>query len=143
MKPDTPLHAQDAASKRQLGVLLVDDSPMISERLAAILDDAAGIRVLSIAVTALAAIDAIDRSRPDLVVLDICLEDSNGWDVMQHIKKNVPDTHVLVFSNNTSAATRAKFMNAGAEGFFDKSLEFTELRNAVLKLAASDFGMKR
>ena len=112
-------------------VFLVEDSPLLRPRLEAMLAGIAGARLLGQAAGAQAALDAILAGRPDAVVLDIHLEEGNGFDVLKALQKSAPQVAVYVLTNFPTEPYRRKAESLGARGFFDKSGEFERLRDAL------------
>jgi two-component system, NarL family, response regulator DevR len=110
-------------------VLLVEDSPMLRQRVEAILASIPGATSAGHAAGAAEAIAAIERERPDTVVLDIHLENGNGFDVLRALP---PGTRAYVLTNFANEAYRRKAMSLGAAGFFDKTTEFDRLRDALV-----------
>lgn len=121
-------------SKNPLRVLLVDDAQLILDRLIRALQTIEGIQIIGTSETSSDAISQIGELKPDLVVLDISLRDSNGWDVLRHIVDEAAEITVYMFSNNASETARGRFILAGADRFFDKSLDFSALMTAVKAL---------
>ena len=112
-------------------VFLVEDSPMLRERLQTIVASVPGTQAVGHAATAQAAIAGIQSTRPDLVVLDIQLEEGNGFEVMQVIRKVLPDVKFYVLTNFANEAYQRKAERMGAHGFFDKSRQIEELRERL------------
>lgn len=114
-------------------LLIVDDSSAVYSRLLALLGGVEHLTALSIA-RSLREADKKSRDFcPDAAVLDMNLPDGNGLDALRAIKRNCPDTHVFMFSNQIEFRDRA--MQAGADGFYDKSLEFGAL---ITRLTTGD-----
>jgi DNA-binding NarL/FixJ family response regulator len=111
-------------------VFLADDSAMIRERVAAMLSSSA-MSVVGQAETPQASIDGILAARPDVVVLDIQLEGGSGLEVLRAVRRAEPQIAFIVFSNNSGAAYRKRYLGEGAERFLDKSTEFDQLVPAV------------
>ncbi len=111
-------------------VFLVDDSLMIRERVAAMLD-AGDMRVVGQAQTPQASIDGILASHPDVVVLDVQLEGGTGLQVLRAIRRAAPEIEFVVFSNNSGPAYRKRYLREGACLFLDKNSEFDQLVLAV------------
>ena len=116
-------------------VFLVEDSPLLRSRLEAMLV-AAGAQVVGHAAGAQQAIAAILAARPDAVVLDLHLEEGNGFDVMKALQKAAPQVAVYVLTNFPSEPYRRKAEGLGARGFFDKSSELGKLAAALAAGAA-------
>lgn len=120
-----------------MNVFIVDDSASIRDRIATMLSGISNTRMVGTAETADEAIEQIAASPPDVVVLDIRLRASNGLDVMRYVARECPATKVIILSNHSEDESRALFMKAGAHDFFDKSLEFDNIRSALTRLAAT------
>ncbi|HYL26105.1 MAG TPA: response regulator [Burkholderiales bacterium] len=113
-------------------VFLVEDSPLLRQRLEAILASIPGAEACGHAASAAEAIAGIQAAKPDVVVLDIQLQQGNGFNVMQAIRASLPTTQFYVLTNFANEAYRRKAQSLGARGFFDKSTEFERLREALI-----------
>lgn len=114
-------------------LLIVDDSSAVYGRLLEMLGGVAHLTALSIARSLSEAVEKNRLLCPDAVVLDVRLPDGNGLDALSLIKRDSPHTRVFMFTNQAEYCDRA--MRAGADGFFDKSMEFEAL---VAQLLGTD-----
>lgn len=105
---------------------------MLRERLQGILASVPGTETVGHAATAQAAIAGIQSTRPDVVVLDIQLEEGSGFEVMQAIGPSLPQVKFYVLTNFANEAYQRKAERLGARGFFDKSREFERLRETLV-----------
>lgn len=115
---------------RPLKVFHVDDSPLIRERVAGLLDS----RVMAVvghAETPQYAIEGILALHPDVVVLDVQLEGGSGLQVLRAVRRIAPDIAFVVFSNHSDPAYRKRYLGEGAQAFLDKSTESDQLARAV------------
>ena len=110
-----------------LQVLIVDDSPIVRERLARLLDDVPHSQVIGHAVRALDAIEQIRHLRPDALILDISMPEGSGMYVLEAVKQESPKTRVLMLTNFASDQYREKCRQLGADAFLDKSTEFENI----------------
>ncbi|MCC7541358.1 MAG: protein kinase [Deltaproteobacteria bacterium] len=132
----TPSCAGAEAAPR---VLVVDDDPVFG-RLAA---RCAQIALADVAVSvsressAEAALENVQRRRPDLVVLDYRLPDMDGVDLLSHIRelKNGMHTRVLVASGDVGREARWRFGILGVSDFVDKPVDLTSLVARIAQLA--------
>ena len=113
-------------------VFLVEDSPLLRQRVETILASIPGAETCGHAASAAQAIAAIQAAKPDVVVLDIQLEQGNGFDVMRATAASLPRVQFYVLTNFANEAYRRKAESLGARGFFDKSTEFERLREALI-----------
>ena len=117
-------------------VFLVEDAPLLRSRLETMLSSIPGAHTVGHASGAQDAIQAILARRPDAVVLDIHLDEGNGFDVLKALQESAPQIEVYVLTNYPNEAYRRKAEQLGARGFFDKTSEFERLRGALAARAA-------
>lgn len=114
-----------------LKVFLVEDSPLIRERLFALFAGVEGARTVGYADGAEAAIRDILGQRPDAVVLDVSLAQGSGIDVLKALSARAPGIDVYMLTNFATPRYRRLCERLGAKGFFDKSTEFEKVRDAI------------
>ena len=112
-------------------VFLVDDSDLVRERLAAMLAALPETSVVGQAAEAGEAIRGIFSARPDLVLLDISLGGTSGFEVLKALQQMAPGIDVYMLSNFASEPYRRRATRLGARGFFDKSTDMERVRDAV------------
>jgi len=117
-------------------VFLVEDSASIRERLVRLLESVPGAQVIGQAGDADEAIAAILAARPDVVLLDVQLEQSSGFDVLRAVHSLEPRIAFYMLSNFATEPYRRHAERLGASGFFDKSTDFDRLRDLVAQRAA-------
>jgi DNA-binding NarL/FixJ family response regulator len=110
-----------------LDIFLVDDSPVIYQRLEMLLAGIAGARLLGHVGAADIAVREILALRPEVVVLDLNLARGSGFDVLRQVVPQAPGIDFYVLSNFAHAAYRRMAESLGARGFFDKTQEFQRL----------------
>jgi CheY-like chemotaxis protein len=112
-------------------VFLVDDSPLVRERLAALLSELPNVEVVGQADLAFEAIDSIRKLRPAAVVLDISMPGGSGLQVLEAIKRDRVGPMVIVLTNFANDHYRQKCLELGADYFFDKSTEFERVTEVL------------
>jgi len=106
-------------------VALVEDSVHVRNVLARLLSGIEGVELAGEAEDAQGAMAMVERSTPDVVVLDVELRDQGrGIDVLRQLRNERPGVEVIVLSNYGWAAMREAFIDAGASAYFDKAFEF-------------------
>ncbi|HET7365502.1 MAG TPA: response regulator transcription factor [Burkholderiales bacterium] len=116
-------------------VYLVEDSPLLRSRLAAMISAIPGAQTVAHADGAEEAIRDILAMRPDAVVLDIHLKEGSGFDILRAVGKIAPEIAFYVLTNYPAEGYRLSAERLGARGFFDKSTEFDRLREALASIA--------
>ena len=121
-------------------VFLVDDSSIIRERLKRMLAVVAEVEVIGEAEGVPAALDAILEQKPDVVLLAIPFSNGSGLDMLQSLKKAKPAPAVMILADDPPPLVRQKYLETGADCFFDKPTEFDQVLPALKQLVqpASD-----
>jgi CheY-like chemotaxis protein len=108
-------------------VLVVDDDPAF-RRLAQRILASCGLAVAGEADTAASAMSVADRLRPDAVLVDVGLPDSDGITLARQLTALPWRPRVVLTSSNAEAATASEVRGSGAEAFVPKN----ELPSAAL-----------
>jgi signal transduction histidine kinase len=126
--------AENKRADRGSRVLVVEDVPVTREFLRVLLQDGGYQPIL--AATAAEGIAALERSLPDLLVLDLLLPDQNGLEVCRFLR-DLPggdDIPVLVITVDERPESHSEAVRAGVDDFLRKPLLPTELRTRVRSL---------
>ena len=118
-------------------VFLVEDSPLVRQRLVAMVHAIPNTHVAGTAASADDAVRGILATRPDLVVLDLQLADGSGFDVLRALHARAPELEVVMLSNYSSYPYRQLAERFGARGFFDKTREFERVRDVIIRKGAA------
>lgn len=110
-----------------MNVFVVEDSSLLRERLIRTLISIDGVQVSGFSDTAEDAIGLIQQSHPDAIILDIRLRQGTGFQVLQAVKGGRKPPLVIVLTNFAYPQYRKKYIDAGADYFFDKSNEFDQV----------------
>jgi DNA-binding NarL/FixJ family response regulator len=119
---------------RPLSVFIVEESPVVRERLIELVDDVADTHCVGNADGATAAIEGITELHPDVVLLDLVLHEGNGIQVAEAIGERSPKTTMVVLTNLATSAARRRCARLGVKYFFDKTMDFDALREVLRRL---------
>ncbi len=108
-------------------VLLVDDSLIIRQRIIKLLTTMKEVEIVGEAQNAPDATNLVLLRKPDVVILDLQLIESTGFEVLRSAKKDKPSPLVIILTNFPYPQFRRLSLNAGADFFFDKSTEFDKI----------------
>lgn len=114
-------------------VLVVDDEPDTLELVKLVLESG-GFETL-LAASGTQALEQIERTRPDLVLLDIMMPDMDGWDVFRKIKEKDPKIPVAILTAKAQNIDRLLGLHVlKADDYITKPFGKNELINKVRKL---------
>jgi DNA-binding NarL/FixJ family response regulator len=100
----------------KLRVVLADDHPVYRQGLARLLERA-GIEVVAEASNGLAAIEAAEKTAPDVVVMDLNMPRLHGVDATRRLTERTPSSRVLVLSVSAEETDVTDAIIAGASGY--------------------------
>jgi UDP-N-acetylmuramyl pentapeptide phosphotransferase/UDP-N-acetylglucosamine-1-phosphate transferase/CheY-like chemotaxis protein len=115
-------------------VLIVDDSALIRERLAAQLNELAGIEIVGQAETMAQAISSLRQLEPHAMTLDLRLPDGNGLDVLRLIQREGLPTAVIVLTGFPYPQYEKRARAAGAYAFLNKASDFSKVADKLKML---------
>ena len=115
-------------------ILIADDSDIIRRAVTGLLAAENRWAVCGEAKNGAEALQKAVELQPDLILLDISMPDSNGLEVARLIKVHAPRVKMLVISQNDSLAMLPAVMQAGGNGYVDKSRLGMDLLPAIARL---------
>lgn len=112
-------------------ILLADDHEVVRRGLSSLLATRPDWQVCGEARNGREAVALAVKLKPNLAILDISMPELNGLEATRHIRKEVPETEVLVFSMYENEQFVRDLLAAGARGYVLKSDVSSQLLNAV------------
>jgi DNA-binding NarL/FixJ family response regulator len=112
-------------------VLVVDDHAVVREGLRAFLELQDGIEVAGEAADGEEAIDAAERLRPDVVLMDLVMPRLDGLAAMRALRERAPAARIVVLTSFLDEERLLPALRAGAAGYLLKNAEPQELARAV------------
>ena len=119
-------------------ILIVDDHPIFCLGMAELINKEPDLVVCGTESTASGAWEAIKRYKPDLVIVDISLKESNGIDLVEEIKHEYPDLPALVLSMYDESLYAERALVSGARGYIMKQKAIEQVVEAVHKVLAGE-----
>jgi len=125
--------------QRPLKVFLVEDSPLIRERLIEEIASTRETEFVGCAETQSDAVEKLSKLDCDAIVLDINLARGSGFEVLKSVRANrAHRPRVIVFTNYAYPYYRQLTMEMGADFFLDKATDFNRLLEIIEGLPAAD-----
>jgi DNA-binding NarL/FixJ family response regulator len=116
-------------------VLIADDHPIVLAGVRRALERSEGLEVVGEARSAGEVARMIERRRPQLVLLDLRMPGSSGFDLLERIRTVWPEVKVVVLSADEDRGSIDGALRAGASAYIVKSVEATDIA-AVLRQTA-------
>lgn len=101
-------------------IVIVDDHPMVRERLADVINRESDLRVCGEAEDRAGALEVIAREKPALAIVDLTLKRSNGLDLIKDLHVMHPNLLILVLSMQDESLYAERVVRAGAHGYITK-----------------------
>lgn len=112
-------------------IIIVDDHQLIREAWTAILANVPHVEVVGAAESTAEAVEMTLKHRPEIVLMDINLKESNGFDATEQITNTLPKTRIIGLSLHDDVALVKKFLAKGASGYLSKNTSKEELLTAI------------
>ena len=114
-----------------LRVLLVDDHELMRHGLRSILEREAGIEVVGEAASGREVVALASALAPDVVVMDVAMQDMNGIEATRQVRSACPGVRVVALSSHSDSRYVTAMLGAGASGYVLKANAYDDLRRAV------------
>src|ERR1700685_3821337 len=126
-------------SSEKSQILSVDARPCCCEGLRRMIDRHPSLGVCGQVPDAVSAMKAVAELKPDLVLVDISLEGTNGIDLIKSLKaKYEEELPILVVSMHDESLYAERALRAGAQGYIMKNQPIQIVRDAIFKVLAGD-----
>src|ERR1041384_650372 len=116
---------------KRITVLLAEDHQIVREGFRSLLDHERDIQIVGEAETGRQAVQLTRKLRPSVVVMDIAMPLLNGLEATRQIRKDFPDTKVLILSAHSDDAYVEQVATLGAAGFLLKQPSSPVLATAI------------
>ena len=111
---------QNSTSTKKIGVLLVDDHPIVRKGLTMLINSQADMEVCGEAPGMAEAMKIVFDRHPDFVIVDLSLQNGSGLELVREIMKIRPETNVLVNSLHEESLYAERVLRVGAKGYINK-----------------------
>ena len=120
----------------QARIVLVDDHPMVRERLAEVINREPDLSVCGEAEDRAGALEMVERVKPTLAIVDLTLKRSNGLDLIKDLRVMHPDLLILVLSMQDENLYAERVIRAGAHGYITKQEATRKILDAIRQVMA-------
>lgn len=118
-------------TRHRTRIVLVDDHPMVRERLAEVINRESDMLVCGEAEDRGEALQVIGREKPGLAIVDLTLKRSNGLDLIKDLRAMYPEVLILVLSMQEESLYAERVIRAGAHGYITKQEATRNILDAI------------
>jgi DNA-binding NarL/FixJ family response regulator len=132
---------QSAKTRRANRVLIIDDHVMVREGVAEIIEHAEDLSVCGTASTANEGLEAVNKLKPDLVLVDITLPGKDGIEFIKEARAMHPELLILVMSMHGESLYADRVLRAGGRGYIQKQEGGKSLIEAMRRVLRGDIAV--
>jgi DNA-binding NarL/FixJ family response regulator len=125
---------QRAVQKGKTKLLVVDDHPLVRERVAELINQEPDLVVCGEAEDAREALAAAKSLSPDMAIVDITLKDTYGIELIKQLKELYPKLPILVLSMHEESMYGERALRAGAKGYLTKQEASKKIIDAIRRI---------
>ena len=129
---------KSASHSRPVKILIVDDHPLVRERLAEVIHEEDDLTVCGEAESRSQALEVLQATGPDLMIVDLTLKESHGLELIKDVQAVAPRTRVLVVSMHDEALFAERCLRAGACGYLTKQEASRNVLAAIRNVLAGE-----
>jgi DNA-binding NarL/FixJ family response regulator len=119
-------------------VVVADDHAIVRAGVRSLLEREADVRIVAEAEDGRAAVEQVEKHRPEVLLIDLSMPGSNGVEAITRVRKLAPTTRVLVLSMHAAPEYVRPALRAGAHGYVVKGSGLDDLVSAVRAIAAGE-----
>src|SRR6266516_667112 len=123
-------------SKERIRIMLVDDHEVVRDGVKSLINANDDMTVVAEAGTVAEAVAQAERTRPDVVVMDVRLADGSGIEATREIRAKLEKTQVLMLTSFADDEALFASIMAGASGYVLKQIRGGELVRAIREVGA-------
>lgn len=123
---------------RRRSVLIVDDHPVLRHGIAQLINHEKDLVVCGEAESAPTALEAMRRLKPDIALLDISLQGTNGIELIKLMRAEHPKLPILMLSMHDESLYALRALRAGARGYVMKGEAMEHVLTAIRKVLEGD-----
>jgi two-component system response regulator NreC len=131
--------AAEGAQRAPLSVVIADDHALMREGLGRLLDEAEDIEVVAGQASDLKSMALlVAESRPDVLVLDLCMPDGSSLQATSELRTRMPETQIVIVSMDDTPGFARRALASGAIGYVLKELADEDLAPAIRAASQGD-----
>ena len=115
-------------------IIIADDHSMVREGIKQLLELDGDVEVIGEASDGVECLALLEKSVPQVLLLDINMPNMNGLEVLERIKENNIDVKVIILTVHNEIEYLLKSVEIGIDGYMLKDSDSTELKKAIFSV---------
>lgn len=124
-------------------IYLVDDHPAIQKAIKNEIDEVIDMQICGTSRTAKEALQEIEKTKPDVAIVDISLKEGHGFDLLQKLRDRFPDLEAIIYSMYDEEVYAERALRTGASGYLMKSEPISHLVDAIRRVSDGKLFLSR
>jgi len=121
-----------------ISIAIIEDHQMLIDALSVMLSSSSEFSFAGSANNLNDGLALIERTQPDVLLLDVGLPDGDGLDVLPEVKRRFPHTQVVILTSMTDEDVLVRALDSGVSGFVSKSGALADLFSSIRKAAQGE-----
>jgi DNA-binding NarL/FixJ family response regulator len=121
----------ESTADDRVGVLIVDDHPLVRQGLAMLINKSSDLRVIGQAADTQGALALMAEKEPEVAVIDLSLAGGSGLDLLKEVGRRHPSVLTLVLTMHDELFYAERALRAGSRGYVMKGEETDEVLEAI------------
>jgi len=143
MGSETGVAGQAREGERTIGVLIVDDDPLVRTLLSEIVNRESDIAIVGCATDGLDAVAKAVETRPDVILMDLAMPRLDGLAAMARLAELDLPCSVLIFTQDADEELVMQAIRRGAKGYMPKDAPVDRIPKAIRALAGGEAWVER
>ena len=122
--------------RRTIGVLVVDDHPVVCSGIAAIINGQSDMEVVGMADSGRTAVAEFAKCQPEVTLMDLRMPEMSGVEAIRTIRKDYPNGRFIVLTTYHGDQDIERALSAGAQGYILKGMHGDELVQSIRSVHA-------
>ncbi len=122
----------------KINLLIVDDHTMFLQGIISLLEQETNITIAGKAVNGKEALEIIQKTAIDFIILDISMPEMDGIELSKILKKQYPHIKILILSTHSNVMIVSRLIRIGVNGYLLKNAEKEELLKAINTIASGE-----
>ena len=112
-------------------IMLADDHTIVRQGLARLLEDHQGLKVVGEAINGQAVVEKAMKLKPDIIIMDIAMPRMNGIEATKRIRKQLPETKIIILSMYSHEHYIHELLECGVTGYLLKDSGGRDIIKAI------------